>query len=58
MRLKFFVFLTIILLACCETATDIGARDMENLRSGFVEPKDENNLWCYWYWIGDDISKD
>ncbi|WP_282122034.1 glycosyl hydrolase [Algibacter mikhailovii] len=28
------------------------------IQSNFVEPQDENNLWCYWYWINDDISKD
>ncbi|MGB5943955.1 MAG: glycosyl hydrolase [Leeuwenhoekiella sp.] len=29
----------------------------EPLQSGFVTPHEDNNLWCYWYWINDDISK-
>ena len=30
----------------------------ETIKSGFVTPTDDNTLWCYWYWIGDDISKE
>lgn len=32
--------------------------DFKEIQSGFVTPSDSNTLWCYWYWIGDDISKD
>ncbi|MFY0606481.1 MAG: hypothetical protein JXR10_07195 [Cyclobacteriaceae bacterium] len=28
------------------------------MRSGFTSPKEDNTLWCYWYWINDDISKE
>ena len=24
----------------------------------FISPTDNNTIWCYWYWIGDDISKE
>lgn len=30
----------------------------ETIQSDFINPTDDNNLWCYWYWINDDISKD
>ena len=30
----------------------------EKIEKGFVNPADDNVLWCYWYWIGDDISKE
>ena len=28
------------------------------IQSEFVTPAINNTLWCYWYWIGDDISKE
>ena len=30
----------------------------EKIQTGFVTPHDTNSVWCYWYWIGDDISKE
>ena len=30
----------------------------EKIQSEFVTPANDNTLWCYWYWIGDDISKE
>ena len=34
------------------------SEDYKDIQSGFVNPTEDNNLWCYWYWINDDISKD
>jgi len=34
------------------------AKNYEIVKSGFVKPTDDNTVWCYWYWINDDISKD
>ena len=28
------------------------------LQSEFIKPQEDNNVWCYWYWINDDISKE
>jgi hypothetical protein len=30
----------------------------EKLVSDFKTPTEDNHLWCYWYWINDDISKE
>jgi DNA-binding transcriptional ArsR family regulator len=30
----------------------------EKLVSDFRTPAETNHLWCYWYWINDDISKE
>ncbi|WP_396600630.1 glycosyl hydrolase [Algibacter sp. R77976] len=30
----------------------------ETIQSNFINPTDDNTIWCYWYWINDDISKD
>jgi hypothetical protein len=32
--------------------------DFEIVVSDFKNPTDDNTLWCYWYWIGDNISKE
>lgn len=29
----------------------------ESMVQSFQSPVPENSLWCYWYWINDDISK-
>jgi hypothetical protein len=55
--------ITLLLLALstlikCTTAEKQQEPSFETIESGFVTPKDDNTLWCYWYWIGDDISKD
>ncbi|TBN02926.1 hypothetical protein EYD45_10240 [Hyunsoonleella flava] len=34
------------------------SQSYKEIQSGFVNPTEDNNLWCYWYWINDDISKD
>ena len=39
----------------------LGCNDSKNykhIQSGFIEPTEDNTVWCYWYWINDDISKD
>jgi hypothetical protein len=30
----------------------------EKMASDFRTPTEDNHLWCYWYWINDDISKE
>lgn len=40
------------LLGCIDT------KNYEYIQSGFVKPTEDNTVWCYWYWINDDISKD
>jgi len=34
------------------------SKNYEIIKSGFVNPTSDNTVWCYWYWINDDISKD
>lgn len=39
----------------------LGCNKVQNydlVQSVFENPTNDNNLWCYWYWINDDISKD
>lgn len=30
---------------------------VDSLKMGFQNLSEDNTVWCYWYWIGDDISK-
>lgn len=30
----------------------------ETIKTDFEKPKEDNTVWCYWYWINSDISKE
>lgn len=54
-----FIFLVLsIFLLRCELPKKNNQYDFTQVKTDFVTPRDDNNLWCYWYWIGDDISKE
>ncbi len=43
-------------VVCCN---DVHAADRYTwLQEGFVTPSDDNVVWCYYYWINDDISRE
>lgn len=42
----------------CFAQNKMSAVDFQEIQTGFVTPHDTNSVWCYWYWIGDDISKE
>ncbi|MFY0626843.1 MAG: hypothetical protein JXR07_11120 [Reichenbachiella sp.] len=48
-------FLFVLAMSCTETVSN---KDFDQLTQSFQSPTDDNSLWCYWYWIGDDISKE
>ena len=51
-KLLILSFLLLALSACNNS------KNYEIIQSGFETPTDDNTIWCYWYWINDDISKD
>ncbi|MEN8965962.1 MAG: glycosyl hydrolase [Polaribacter sp.] len=51
-KLISYIFLVLIAIGCNTS------NHFDTIKSNFVDLKEENNLWCYWYWINDDISKD
>lgn len=54
-----FIFFGIALIAAnCTSSGKIPAVDFQSIQTGFITPHDSNSVWCYWYWIGDDISKE
>ena len=60
MKLNPLLFLVIIILAFvqCTAPIKTSQADFETVVSDFKNPTDDNTLWCYWYWIGDNISKE
>lgn len=48
----------LFLTTYCTVQIKLTPTEYENIQTGFVTPHDSNTVWCYWYWIGDDISKE
>ena len=42
----------------CISEDKLSPVEFQKIQTGFVTPHDSNSVWCYWYWIGDDISKE
>jgi len=62
-RLKAFktlllLFIIIIVQLQCTSIEKTVAPEALKSSYGFSTPSDDNTIWCYWYWIGDDISKE
>jgi len=53
-----FLVLAISTFIKCGTIAAQSTPNFAKIQSEFVTPTAENTLWCYWYWIGDDISKE
>jgi len=59
---RIYRFSLLILLSMaffyCDRPEKIAQEVYDNIQEGFVIPADTNKPWCYYYWIGDDISKE
>lgn len=42
----------------CSDTSRLSVAEFDKVKSGFVTPADTNKVWCYWYWLNDDISKE
>ncbi len=47
-----------MLFAFCTRPVKISQALYDSIQEGFITPADTNKPWCYYYWIGDDISKE
>lgn len=52
------VFLMLFLWSACENKNQISSEIFQQITTDFATPNDSNTIWCYWYWINDDISKE
>jgi hypothetical protein len=57
-KILFKLFSLLFLFTQCTSVEQFKQSEFDKIQTGFTIPKDDNTLWCYWYWIGDDISKD
>jgi hypothetical protein len=56
---NFVILLFVILMmASCSKPDGMSTEKYVDIQTGFVTPHDSNTVWCYWYWINDDISKE
>ncbi|RED47813.1 glycosyl hydrolase [Seonamhaeicola aphaedonensis] len=57
---KLLLLLVFVLLYSCNESKSqqISEQNYEVIKSDFVTPSEDNTIWCYWYWINDDISKE
>ncbi len=53
-----YLLIILIVFVQCTEPTENSQANFDRIVSDFKTPTDENTLWCYWYWIGDDISKE
>lgn len=51
--LSFFQF-----VGYAQQRTTLSQAQYDSIVMDFKSPKETNHLWCYWYWINDDISKE
>ncbi len=52
------VIIALTSMVSCSGKDKLSAGQFKNIKSGFVTPADTNKVWCYWYWLNDDISKE
>ena len=47
-----------LIWGCLQQQATCSAMPYDRIVSDFKVPTEDNHLWCYWYWINDDISKE
>lgn len=52
------LLLIVVALNQCAESDRIAEIDAKKIQSDFITPDENNKVWCYWYWINDDISKE
>ncbi len=52
------LFFAVLMLTHCTSTGMLQQVVYDSIQSDFTSPSHGNTLWCYWYWIGDDISKE
>ena len=58
-KISLLFLISILSFGCrSQEPKTLETKKTSTLESQFKTPSDENTIWCYWYWIGDDISKE
>ncbi len=56
-NIRLLKFLPILVFLIYTISSCNSLKKYEVLQSDFIAPTAANTVWCYWYWINDDISK-
>ena len=57
--LTYLTFTAILIISgSCKQSADFSPSEFSDIKKAFIEPLDSNKVWCYYYWINDDISKE
>ncbi len=54
---KFLILFVLINFTSCKQEK-LSSLEYSRIQEGFITPQEDNKVWCYYYWIGDDISKE
>jgi hypothetical protein len=57
-KIYFLLLIPILGINSCQKSAQFSNTKFQEIKAGFETPTDDNTLWCYWYWINDDISKE
>ncbi len=57
-KTSLFLLFSILFFSSCQKSPRLSESKFQEIISGFETPADSNTVWCYWYWINDDISKE
>ncbi|AJR04520.1 glycoside hydrolase family 2 [Siansivirga zeaxanthinifaciens CC-SAMT-1] len=52
------VFIMLFLMGSWKSWSQMSKENFQQVKSNFTKSANDNTIWCYWYWINDDISKD
>ncbi len=53
-----FLVFSLLWVSCSDSSRRMSAGRYALLQQDFVVPHDTNVVWCYYYWINDDISRE
>ena len=51
------ILLLLTIIISCD-GVQLDPQEYTRIQEGFITPQEDNKPWCYYYWIGDDISKE
>ena len=58
LKTAFLAVSAVLFTYCGSQGPQISQADYDHIQEGFITPADTNKPWTYYYWIGDDISRE
>ena len=57
-RLTSLLAISLLISFCDRPVQNLSQQVYDQIQEGFITPADTNKPWAYYYWIGDDVSKE